>query len=36
MKDLDIRKTEYVKILKNRDKSIKRSVSKQIFIDLDR
>lgn len=34
MKDLGITKTEYIKILKNRGKSIKRSASKQKIIKL--
>ena len=34
MKDLDITKTEYVKILKNRGKSIKRSASKHEILNL--
>ena len=34
MKDLDIRKTEYVKVLKNRGKSIKRSASKHEILKL--
>ena len=34
MKDLDITKTEYVKILKNRGKSIKRSASKHEILKL--
>ena len=34
MKDLGITKTEYVKILKNRGKSIKRSASKHEILRL--
>ena len=34
MKHLDISKSEYIKILKNRGKSIKRSASKQKIIKL--
>ena len=34
MKDLGITKTEYIKILKNRGKSIKRSASKHEILRL--
>ena len=34
MKDLDITKTEYIKILRNRGKSIKRSASKHEILKL--
>ena len=34
MKNLDITKTEYIKILKNRGKSIKRSASKHEILKL--
>ena len=34
MEDLDITKTEYIKILKNRGKSIKRSTSKHEILKL--
>ena len=34
MKDLDITKTEYIKILKNRGKSIERSASKHKILKL--